>query len=115
MTLEIDLLTLFPAMVEGPLSDSIPARIQEEGLATIRVHDLRRWGLGRHRSVDDYTYGGGAGMVRRPEPVPAALDGLRMPGAIGIRADPVAAPFNQARAQALASAGHGMVLCPRYE
>ncbi|HYX10471.1 MAG TPA: tRNA (guanosine(37)-N1)-methyltransferase TrmD, partial [Candidatus Acidoferrum sp.] len=68
MTLEIDLLTLFPQMVEGPLAASIPARIQEQGLATIRVHDLREWGLGRHRSVDDYPYGGGAGMVLRPEP-----------------------------------------------
>ena len=72
MTLEIDILTLFPAMVEGPLAESIPGRIQEQGLATIRVHDLRDWGLGRHRSVDDAPYGGGAGMILRPEPVAAA-------------------------------------------
>ena len=68
MTLEIDIVTLFPAMLEGPLAASIPARILERGLAEIRVHDLRRWGLGRHRSVDDQPYGGGAGMVIRPEP-----------------------------------------------
>ena len=73
MTLEIDVLTLFPAMLDGPLGDSIPARIQERGLATVRVHDLRAWGIGRHRSVDDYPYGGGAGMVLSPEPVAAAL------------------------------------------
>ena len=71
MTLEVDVLTLFPAMVEGPLGESIPARIQEQGLATVRVHDLRQWGIGKHRTVDDYTYGGGAGMVLRPEPVAA--------------------------------------------
>ena len=58
MTLEIDVLTLFPAMLEGPLAESIPGRIQEQGLATIRIHDLREWGLGRHRSVDDAPYGG---------------------------------------------------------
>ena len=77
MTLDVDILTLFPRMLEGPLSDSIPGRIQERGLASVRVHDLRRWGLGRHRNVDDYTYGGGAGMVLRPEPVAAALDELQ--------------------------------------
>ena len=66
MTLEIDILTLFPAMIRGPLSESIPGRIQEQGLATITVRDLRDWGLGRHRSVDDTPYGGGAGMILRP-------------------------------------------------
>ena len=75
MALEIDVLSLFPAMLAGPLSDSIPGRIQERGLATIRVHDLRDWGLGRHRSVDDTPYGGGAGMIFRPEPVAAAQAG----------------------------------------
>ena len=77
--LEVDVLTLFPRMVEGPLAESIPARIQEQGLAAVRVHDLREWGLGRHRTVDDYPYGGGAGMVMRPEPVAAALDAVRRP------------------------------------
>ena len=54
MPLEVDVLTLFPPMVEGPLGESIPARIQDRGLATVRVHDLRQWGLGRHRTVADY-------------------------------------------------------------
>ena len=82
MTLEIDVLTLFPAMVEGPLAASIPGRIQERGIATVRTHDLREWGLGRHRSVDDAPYGGGAGMVMRPEPIAAALDALRRPDSL---------------------------------
>ena len=115
MTLEIDVLTLFPAMVEGPLAGSIPARIQEQGLAVIRVHDLRRWGLGRHRSVDDSTYGGGAGMVLRPEPVAAALAELRRPESIVILVDPAGAVFRQAVAHELASAAHLIFLCPRYE
>jgi tRNA (guanine37-N1)-methyltransferase len=115
MTLEIDVLTLFPAMLEGPLGDSIPARIQEQGLATVRVHDLRRWGIGRHRSVDDYPYGGGAGMVLRPEPVAAALAELRRPGSTVILMDPAGEVFRHGRARSLADAGHLVLLCPRYE
>ena len=83
MTLEIDVLTLFPTMVSGPLAESIPGRIQEQGLATIRVHDLREFGLGRHRSVDDTPYGGGAGMVMRVEPVVAAIESVRRTGLDG--------------------------------
>lgn len=115
MTLEIDLLTLFPAMLEGPLSESIPGRIRERGVAEIRVHDLRRWGLGRHRSVDDYTYGGGAGMVMRPEPVAAALDELRRPGSTAILLDPAGPPFHQETALHLATLDHLILVCPRYE
>ena len=84
MPLEIDVLTLFPAMVETPLGSSIPGRIQERGLVTIRTLDLREWGIGKHRSVDDAPYGGGAGMVLRPEPVADALDALRRRGSTTI-------------------------------
>jgi len=115
VTLEIDLLTLFPAMMEGPLAASIPARIQEQGLATIRIHDLRRWGLGRHRTVDDYPYGGGAGMILRPEPVAAALREIRRPDSTVILMDPAGEPFRQGRAKQLAGSTHLVILCPRYE
>jgi tRNA (guanine37-N1)-methyltransferase len=115
MTLEIDILTLFPAMLEGPLSGSIPARIQEQGLATVRIRDLRDWGLGRHRSVDDAPYGGGAGMVLRPEPVAAALDELRRPDSTAILLDPAGEVFRQARATGLAERSHLIFLCARYE
>jgi tRNA (guanine37-N1)-methyltransferase len=115
MTLEVDVLTLFPAMVEGPLGESIPARILERGLATVRVHDLRQWGIGRHRTVDDYTYGGGAGMVLRPEPVASALAELRRPGSLVILLDPAGEVFRQSTAQSLASAAHLVLVCPRYE
>jgi tRNA (guanine37-N1)-methyltransferase len=113
--LEIDVLTLFPAMLQGPLAESIPGRVQERGLATIRVHDLRRWGLGRHKSVDDYTYGGGAGMVLRPEPVAAALAEVRRPDSTVILLDPGGEVFGQARAHDLAQRPHLVFLCPRYE
>ena len=115
MPLEIEVLTLFPPMVEGPLGQSIPARILERGLATVRVHDLREWGIGRHRTVDDYTYGGGAGMVLRPEPVAAALAALRRPDSIVILLDPAGEVFRQPVAHELAEASHLVFLCPRYE
>jgi tRNA (guanine37-N1)-methyltransferase len=115
MTLEIDVVCLFPAMLEGPLSESIPGRIRERGLVEIRIHDLRRWGLGRHRSVDDAPYGGGAGMVLRPEPVAAALDELRRPESTAILLDPGGEVFRQARAADLAMRPHLILICPRYE
>ena len=115
MTLEIDVITLFPAMIAAPLGESIPARIQEQGLAVIRTHDLREWGLGRHRSVDDAPYGGGAGMILRPEPVAAALDSLRRPNSTVILLDPVGEVFTQARAADLATRSHLIFVCPRYE
>src|SRR5437867_11734002 len=113
--LEVDVLTLFPGMLEGPLSDSIPGRIRERGLVEIHVHDLRKWGVGRHRSVEDTTYGGGAGMVLRPEPVAAALDQLRRPESTVILLDPAGEPFGQERARDLATGSHLIFVCPRYE
>ena len=115
MPVESDVVTLFPAMVEGPLRESIPARILERGLAEVRIHDLRRWGIGRHRTVDDYTYGGGAGMVLRPEPVAAALAELRRPDTLVVLLDPAGEVFRQPVAQELAVATHLVFLCPRYE
>jgi tRNA (guanine37-N1)-methyltransferase len=115
VTLEIDVVCLFPAMVEGPLAESIPGRIQERGLAEIRVHDLRQWGIGRHRSVDDAPYGGGAGMVLRPEPVADALDALRRPDSTVILLDAGGEVFRQSMAAELASRTHLILVCPRYE
>jgi tRNA (guanine37-N1)-methyltransferase len=115
VTLEIDVLTLFPAMIEGPLGLSIPGRIQAEGLATIRVHDLRDFGLGRHKSVDDTPYGGGAGMVMRVEPVVAAIESVRRDVSTVILLDPGGEVFGHARAMDLASRSHLVFVCPRYE
>ncbi len=115
MTLEIDVVTLFPAMLEAPLAESIPGRILEQGLATIRIQDLRQWGLGRHRSVDDAPYGGGAGMVLRPEPVAAALEALRRPDSTVILMDPGGTQFRQRLATDLVTRPHLILVCPRYE
>jgi tRNA (guanine37-N1)-methyltransferase len=115
MTLEIDVLTLFPVMFDGPLAQSIPGRIQEQGLAAIRIHDLREWGIGRHRSVDDAPYGGGAGMILRPEPVADALDSLRRADSVVILLDPGGEVFRQPRAVDLSTRSHLIFVCPRYE
>ncbi len=115
MSLEIDVLTLFPAMVAGPLAESIPGRIQERGLATLRVHDLREWGLGRHRSVDDTPYGGGAGMVMRVEPVVAAIEAVRRSDSTVILLDPAGEVFTHQRAVDLSARSHLVFVCPRYE
>jgi tRNA (guanine37-N1)-methyltransferase len=115
MTLEIDVLTLFPSMVAGPLAESIPGRIQERGVVDIRVHDLRGFGLGRHRSVDDTPYGGGAGMVMRVEPVVAAIESVRRPESLVVLLDPAGEVFTQSRAADLATRSHLVFVCPRYE
>jgi tRNA (guanine37-N1)-methyltransferase len=115
--LRIEVVTLFPGLFPGPVGESIPGRALQRGLAELRVHDLRTWGLGRHRSVDDYPYGGGAGMVLRPEPIAAALSAVapRASGAVRILMDPGGERLSQARAAGLASREHLVIVCPRYE
>lgn len=117
MTLRIDVITLFPELFPGPLGESIAGRALERGLAELHLHDLRTWGLGRHRSVDDYPYGGGAGMVLRPEPIAAALDAVAPAGtgARRILVDPGGRRFDQALAAELALEPQLVFVCPRYE
>jgi tRNA (guanine37-N1)-methyltransferase len=117
VTLRIDVITLFPALFPGPLAESIPGRALERGLAELRAHDLREWGLGRHRSVDDYPYGGGAGMVLRPEPIANALDAVAPVGAGATRIllDPGGRTFDQALARDLAGRPWLVFVAPRYE
>ena len=113
--LRIDVVTIFPEVFPGPLGTSIPGRALERGLATLVAHDLRQWGLGRHRSVDDYPYGGGAGMVMRPEPIHGALTALSGPQTTRILLDPGGITFRQSVAHDLARRQHLVIVCPRYE
>ncbi len=115
MTLQIDVVTIFPELFPGPLAASIPGRALERGLAELHAHDLRQWGLGRHRSVDDYPYGGGAGMILRVEPIAGALLALARPETTRILLDPGGTPLTQAMAQGLSTKEHVLLLCPRYE
>ncbi|MDQ3937643.1 MAG: tRNA (guanosine(37)-N1)-methyltransferase TrmD [Chloroflexota bacterium] len=113
--LRIDVVTIFPELFPGPLSSSIPGRALERGLARLEAHDLRRWGLGRHRSVDDTPYGGGAGMIMRPEPIAGAVEELAAADTTKILLDPAGQPFSQALATELAARSHLLLVCPRYE
>jgi tRNA (guanine37-N1)-methyltransferase len=115
MPLRIDVVTIFPELFPGPLAASVPGRALERGLATLTAHDLREWGLGRHKSVDDYTYGGGAGMVLRVEPIAGALDALAGADTTKVLLDPGGEVFDQAMAADLAGRQHLLFVCPRYE
>src|SRR3990172_10931557 len=75
--MRVDILTLFPQMFRGPFEASIIGRAVEQGIVEIALNDLRQWGEGRHRMVDDYTFGGGAGMVLKPEPLFNAVSAIQ--------------------------------------
>ncbi|MGQ0608449.1 MAG: tRNA (guanosine(37)-N1)-methyltransferase TrmD [Chloroflexota bacterium] len=113
--MRIDVITIFPELVEGPLATSIIGRAAESGLVEFGVHDLREHGLGKHRSVDDYPYGGGAGMVMRPEPLFAAVEPLRADGAQVTLMDPAGEPLSDSLARELALVPHLAIICGRYE
>ena len=113
--MRFDIVTLFPELVEVPLRTSIIGRAAEAGLVEFGVHDLRAHGLGRHRSTDDYPYGGGAGMVMRPEPLFAAVEPLRDAGAHVVLLDPAGERLTDALARQLATIPHLALVCGRYE
>ena len=113
--MRIDVVTLFPDLVSGPLGTSIIGRAAASGVVEYHVHDLREHGLGRHRSVDDYPYGGGAGMVMRPEPLFAAIEPLREAGAHVVLLDPAGERLTDAVARDLSSQPHLALVCGRYE
>jgi tRNA (guanine37-N1)-methyltransferase len=111
----IDIVTLFPELFEAPLRTSIIGRAVERALVEVAIHDLRQHGLGRHRSVDDYPYGGGAGMILRPEPLAAAIDPIRQAGAHVVLLDPAGERLTDGLARALAGFPHLALVCGRYE
>jgi tRNA (guanine37-N1)-methyltransferase len=103
-------------MFKGPLEESILRRAQEHGLVDIRVHDLRAWTHDRHHQADDAPYGGGAGMVLKPEPVFEAVEALgRDPQARVVVLSPQGLPFSQEVARGLARNDHLILVCGRYE
>ena len=113
--MRIDVITIFPELFELPLRTSIIGRAAEAGIVEFGVHDLREHGLGKHRSVDDYPYGGGAGMVMRPEPLFGAIGPLRQAGAEVVLMDPAGERLTDALARDLATRPHLALLCGRYE
>jgi tRNA (guanine37-N1)-methyltransferase len=87
-SLQIDVITLFPELFRPVLAGGVLGRAIEKGVVVVELHDLREHGLGRHRTVDDTPYGGGAGMVLRPEPLAAAIGPFRAAGVPVILLDP---------------------------
>lgn len=116
--MKIDIVTIFPRMVEAVLSEGILARARERGVLDIEVHDLRDHTTGRHRVVDDEPYGGGPGMVLKPEPIFRAVDAIRArrgePAAI-ILTTPDGRRFSHAEARRLSGLPHLVLICGRYE
>ena len=113
--MRIDIVTLFPGMVTPVLAESMLGRAQARGLVDIRVVNLRDYAGGRHRVTDDYQFGGGGGMVLKPEPLFAAVEALRTPGARVVLMDPRGRTFTHEVAAALARESHLILLAGRYE
>src|SRR5690348_10672772 len=112
--MRIDVISIFPDYL-APLRLSLPGRALESGLVELHVHDLREWTHDRHRTVDDTPYGGGAGMVMKPEPWGEALDAVAADGAVLVVPTPSGEPFTQALATELATVEHLVFACGRYE
>ena len=112
--MRFDIFTLFPEMFAGPLNGSILGRAQAQGLIEIALHNPRDWTTDRHHIVDDYPYGGGAGMVMKPEPIFAAVEAVHQGGPI-ILLSPQGRRFDQATARALAAEPRLTLLCGHYE
>lgn len=115
--MRIDVLTLFPEMFEGVLSSSILGRARERGIVDIRTLNFRQFAVNRHGSVDDYPYGGGGGMILRPEPLFAAVESLPVSegGRRVVLLCPQGRRFTQAVAEELAIERHLVLICGHYE
>lgn len=115
--LEVEILTLFPRMCAGYLAESILGKAQASGLLAVTVTDIREYAAGRHRVTDDAPYGGGAGMVMKPEPLTEAIEAAkgRLPGAWVLLTSPRGRRLDQGLARELAGRGRLVVACGRYE
>ncbi len=113
--MKIDVLTLFPAMFAGPLDESIVQRARTKGVLELAVHNLRDYTHDRHKTVDDRPFGGGPGMLLKPEPVFEAVENLRGAGTRVVLMSPAGRKFGQAIARELAQQAHLLLVCGSYE
>jgi len=116
--MKFDVVTIFPAMIESGLAEGVVGRARQAGLLDIVVHNLRNFTTDRHHVVDDVAFGGGPGMVLKPEPLFAASETIaeqRGPADAVLLMSPAGKPFTQADARRLTTLGHIIVLCGRYE
>ena len=112
--MHFDIFTLFPEMFQGPFTESILKRAQERGLLSIALHNIRDATSDKHHVVDDYPYGGGAGMVMKPDPIFAAVESVHQGGPI-ILLTPQGRPFTQQIARELSQQERITLLCGHYE
>jgi tRNA (guanine37-N1)-methyltransferase len=115
----VDVVTLFPGMFFGPLESGVLERARRSGQVAVRIHDLRRWGLGRHRTVDDTPYGGGGGMILRAEPLFRAVEWIRQRYPAErervVLLSPQGRPLHHREARRLAGYDRLILICGRYE
>lgn len=113
--MKIDILSLFPEMFDGFLESSIIKRAREQGYVDIKIHNFRDYSLDKHGRVDDYPYGGGAGMVLMCEPIFRCLDEIKTPESFVIMTSPAGHTFKQEMAVDLSKKKHLIILCGHYE
>jgi tRNA (guanine37-N1)-methyltransferase len=113
--MKIDVLTLFPAMFAGPLDESIIQRARKKGLLDLKIHNLRDWTHDRHRTVDDKPFGGGPGMLLKPEPLFEAVESLRREKTRVILLSPAGRKFSQPIARDLAEQKDLLLVTGHYE
>jgi tRNA (guanine37-N1)-methyltransferase len=113
--MKIDVITLFPAMFAGPLDESIIKRAREAGRLDLTIHNLRDYAHDRHKTVDDRPFGGGPGMLLKPEPIFEAVESLARQGTRVILLSPSGRPFSQAIAHELAGIEHLLMVSGHYE
>jgi tRNA (guanine37-N1)-methyltransferase len=113
--MRVDVFTIFPGVVEAPLRGSHLGRAIGAGVLDVRVHDLRQWSVDRHRTVDDAPFGGGPGMVMKPEPFFAAVESLDPDRGRVLLMSPAGRRLDQELVRALSSEPHLTILCGRYE
>jgi tRNA (guanine37-N1)-methyltransferase len=112
---KIDILTLFPDICRAPLGESIMKRAQKNGIVDLRVHNLRDWTTDKHHVVDDAPFGGGQGMIMKPEPIFAAVEDLRNQASRVVLMSPAGDRFDQQMATQLSQEPHIIILCGHYE
>jgi len=115
--MKFDILTLFPAMFDGPLTESIIKRAAENGLIEVALHNIRDWAFDKHATADDSPYGGGAGMVMKVEPLAGAIEAVKAqsPRSKVILTSPCGRPFTHAVAEELSREEGVIIICGRYE
>ena len=113
--MKIDIVTLFPEICRAPLNESIMKRAQKNGIIDLHIHNLRDWTTDKHHVADDAPFGGGQGMVMKPEPIFAAVEELRNQTSKVVLTSPAGRRFDQQMAVQLSGESHLIIICGHYE